>query len=87
LHRRGFTSNFTLLGNRLFCSQTQLFFTGNQFDILEVHSFEDDYLNSGQTIVYAVECVSNAIKGILFQNLNTRTSQDILSKKLRKFWE
>jgi hypothetical protein len=87
LHRRGFTSNFTLLGNRLFCSQTQCFFNGNQFDILEVHSFEDDYLNSGQTIVYAVECVSDAIKGILFQNCNTRTSQEILSKKLRKFWK
>ena len=86
LHQRGFTSNFTLLGNRLFCSQTQRFFNGNQFDIIEVHSFEDGYLNSGQTIVYAIECLSNAIKGILFESCNTHISQEILSKKLRKFW-
>lgn len=87
LHQRGFTSNFTLLGNRLFCSQTQSFFNGNQFDIIEVHSFEDGYLNSEETIVYAIECISNAIKRILFENRGTDISQEILSKKLRKFWK
>jgi hypothetical protein len=87
LHRRGFTSSFTLLGNRLFCAQTQSFFNGNQFDIVEVHSFEEDYQDSGQTIIYAIECISNAIKGILFQNPDIRISQEILSKKLQKFWK
>ena len=87
LHRRGFTSSFTLLGNRLFCAQTQSFFNGNQFNIVEVHSFEEDFLGRGQTIVYAVECISNAIKGILFQNPDIRISQEILSKKLQKFWK
>ena len=87
LHRRGFTSSFTLLGNRLFCAQTQSFFNGNQFNIVEVHSFEEDFLDSGQTIVYAIECLSNAIKGILFESSNTHISQEILSKKLQKFWK
>jgi hypothetical protein len=87
LHRRGFTSSFTLLGKRLFCAQTQSFFNGNQFDIVEVHSFEEDYPDSGQTIVYAIECISNAIKGILFQSPDVRNSQEILSKKLQKFWK
>jgi hypothetical protein len=87
LHRRGFTSNFMLLGNRLFCAQTKCFFSGNQFDILEVHSFEEGCLNNEQTLVYAIECVSSAIKGILFENLNSRISREMLSKKLRKFWK
>jgi hypothetical protein len=52
-----------------------------------VHSFEEDYPDSGQTIVYAIECISNAIKGILFQSPDVRNSQEILSKKLQKFWK
>jgi len=40
LHQCGFTSNFTLLGNRLFYSQTQRFFNGSQFDIIEIHSLK-----------------------------------------------
>jgi len=87
LHRRGFTSNFTLLGDRLFCPQTQSFFNGNQFEIIEVHSFDEDYMSNGQTIVYAVECISNAIRGILFQNPDFSISREMLSKKLRKFWK
>lgn len=87
LHKRGFTSDFILLNNRLFCTQTQHFFCSNGFDILEVHSFDDDYLHKEQTVVYAIECLVNTIKGILFENPNDYDKHDILLKKLSKFWK
>jgi hypothetical protein len=87
LHNRGFTSDFILLGDRLLCTQTQCFFSSNEFDIIEVHSFEDDYSDKHQTVVYAIECLANTIKGILFQNPNPFNKQNIVLTKLRKFWK
>ena len=87
LHLRGFTSSFTLIGNRLFCSQTQCFFKGDQFDIMEIHRFEEGYLDNEQTIVYAIECFSKKIKGVLFENADSQISKETLKKKLSKFWK
>ncbi len=87
LHHRGFTSNFTLLGNQLFCAQTQSFFSSHEFDIIEVHSFDDDDSYKKQTFVYAIECFANTIKGVLFETPGEYMKQDIVFKKLRKFWK
>ncbi|HEX5555926.1 MAG TPA: hypothetical protein VFX43_21965 [Chitinophagaceae bacterium] len=87
LHRRGFISDFVLLDNSLFCAQTRHFFNTDEFNILEVHSFGDDYSDKMPTVVYAIECRSNTIKGILFQNPDYSYKQAIFSKKLRQFWK
>lgn len=86
LHRRGFTLEFVLFDNRLFCAQTRHFFKSNEFNILEVYSFEDDNSDKILTVVYAIECLANTIKGILFQNPDYSYKQDTFFKKLRKFW-
>lgn len=86
LHRRGFTLDFALLDKRLFCAKTLRFFNSSEFEILEVYSFEDDYLDKEQTVIYAIECLGNAARGILFQNPHHSYKEDIVLKKLRKFW-
>lgn len=86
LQSRGFTSNFCLLGNRLFCIQTNSFFSSNQFDVLEIHSFDNEPLNKSQTIIYAIECITNRIKGLLLENLKPQEATGALTEKLRKFW-
>ena len=84
LQSRGFTSDFSLLGQRLFCSQTKCFFSSDQFEVIEIYGFDDAYPDKEQTTVYAIECFTNSIKGILFQSHNER---DVLLLKLRKFWK
>jgi hypothetical protein len=86
LHQRGFLSEFVLLDDQLFCAQMKQFFCGDEFDVLEVYSFEDDRADRGQTVVYAIECVTNAIKGLLFQNSCPKEPY-LLARKLRKFWK
>lgn len=87
LQSRGFTSDFNLLGNRLFCLQTKSFFSSNQFDVLEIYSFDDEHLNKPQTVVYAIECFTNTMKGILLENVKTQDEKGVLITKLRKFWK
>ena len=87
LHQRGFTSYFILLGNQLFCAKTQRFISSTDFEILEVHSFDDSYSDREQTFVYAIECFAKTIKGVLFHNDDTHYKKEILAKKLRKFWK
>lgn len=86
LRQRGFTSEFVLLDNRLFCVQTKQFFCGDEFDILEVYSFESDRSDREQTVVLAVECMA-AIKGLLFQNSCRDEEPYVIIRKLRKFWK
>lgn len=87
LHQRGFTSDFIVLGNRLFCAQKQCFFNDNDFDILEVHSFDGDYSQKGEIVVLAIECFENEVKGILCQNQLPFYQQDVVFEKLGKFWK
>ncbi|MEP6465874.1 MAG: hypothetical protein ABJB05_06195 [Parafilimonas sp.] len=85
LQDRGFTSDFSLLGSRLFCAQMKCFFNSDQFDVIEVHSFESEQSNKEETIVYAIECFANAVKGILFERNSNH--QNVIVTKLRKFWK
>ena len=85
LLQRGFTSDFILIDNRLFCKQTLSFFNGNEFDICEVHSFEKEYPGNDQIVVYAIECSANTVKGVLFQIPGSIAREEIIFTKLRKF--
>ena len=85
LQNRGFNADFSLLGNRLFCAQTKSFFNSDQFDVLEVYSFDNEISNREETTVYAIECFTNTVKGILCQNNSNH--QSVLAAKLRKFWK
>jgi hypothetical protein len=85
LQNRGFTSEFSLLGNRLFCPQTKSFFSADQFDVIEIYGFDDEHSEKEETIVYAIECFANSIKGILCQNNSNH--QAVLVTKLHKFWK
>ena len=85
LQDRGFTCHFALLGDELFCAQTNCFFNGYQFDVLEIYSFENERSYKDETLIYAIECYENTIKGILFENIGA--AQNVLSVKLRKFWK
>lgn len=86
LHQRGFISEFVLLDDQLFCTQRKQFFGGDEFDVLEVYSFEDDRTDSSQTVVYAIESVTHAMKGLLWQN-SCPKKPHLLVRKLRKFWK
>src|ERR1700759_1761561 len=86
LHQRGYSADFNLLGNRLFCSQTKSYLHLNEFDVLEVYRFEDGLRPRGETIVYGIEGLH--IKGILFQTslaLGT-IGHEVLMRKIKKFW-
>lgn len=87
LQKRGFTSDFIFLNDQLFCAKTRCFFSSNEFDILEVHRFDDNQIGDGQTIVYAIECLKNNIRGILFQSVGATEMSRTFFKKLGKFWK
>ena len=82
LQDRGFTLEFSLLGSRLFCSRTRSFFSSDHFDVLEIHSFDDNDSND-ETVIYAIECVCDNTKGILFES---NRNLNLLNSKLKKFW-
>ncbi|HVX26188.1 MAG TPA: hypothetical protein VHB70_07585 [Parafilimonas sp.] len=84
LQSRGFTSDFNLLGDHLFCAQTKSFFSCDQFDILEVHALDDEYSTNHAIVIYAIECFTGTLKGILFNNNNMM--QPLISK-IKKFWK
>lgn len=85
LQNRGFTMDFNLLGNRLFCPQTKSFINSDEFDVVEMYSFEDDRVNLEETVLYAIECFAFAAKGILQETAHDNTS--ILLSKIKKFWK
>ena len=85
LLQRGFTADFILIDSRLFCKQTLCFFNANEFDIREVHSFENEHPGNDQIVVYAIECLANTVKGVLFQNPGAINREEVILTKLRKF--
>ena len=89
LHERGYSADFNVIGNRLFCSQTKSYLKMNEFEVLEVYRFEDGLRTRGESIVYGIEGLGIKIKGILFQTSLALGSigQDILTQKIRKFWK
>ena len=85
LQRRGFTSDFSVLDGRLFCSQQQSFIENEQYDILEVHSFDNETSENGETILYGIEWFSSAVRGILL--ISKPDINNVPACKLKRFWK
>lgn len=87
LQDRGFTADFSLVNDRLFCSQSKQFFEPKQFDIVEIYRFDGDYYYSEETLIYAIECYS-LTKGIFFQPLHRSAGNPHLAlvQKFKRLW-
>jgi hypothetical protein len=62
LQSRGYASDFSLIGNRLFSTQQQLFLRDGEFDVLEMYHFPG-------TLIYGIESRQYGVKGILLKKL------------------
>jgi hypothetical protein len=67
LQSRGYSFDFSLLHNKLFCAQQKRFFGLEDFDILEQYSFQPDDATGKKTLVYGIESLSFGLKGILLK--------------------
>ena len=87
LQKRGFHASYNLLGAQIFCPQTRSLFDTNQFEVIEMHTFDYDLFDGQETVVYGIECIDQ--KGILLQvsNRSSNIQNDILIKKISKFWK
>jgi hypothetical protein len=70
LQARGFSLDFSLMGNKLLCAQEQCYLGAEEFDVLEMYCFHDDGLSQDETVVYAIESLSGPQKGILLNSGN-----------------
>jgi hypothetical protein len=85
LQNRGFTFDFSIIGDHLFCVQTKCFINSDQFDIVEIHIFDHEISGNKQTVLYAIEWFANAMKGILLEN--SYKNPEMLLTKVKKFWK
>jgi len=88
LQARGFSKDFSLIGNKLLCVQEQCYMRAEEFDVLEIYCFDAGGATRDGTAIYAIESLSPPLKGILLNSGNqTRTQLPmILARKIRKFW-
>ena len=68
LQARGFLLDFCLIGNQLLCAQEQCYLGAEEFDVLEMYRFPAGGLSQNETVVYAIESLSRALKGILLKS-------------------
>ena len=86
LQKRGFSSDFVVMDNQLFCAQQKIFLGNDEFDINEVYSFP--HTNSRhETILLGITSEQHALKGILLtQPAHNPSVPNVLFKKMGKFW-
>lgn len=84
LQTRGFTHDFTWLEGKLFCSQLKCFLTNEDFEVIEMHSFDNTIRTSRDTVLYAIESSVGCVKGILLESLSGK--ENVLGCKLKRFW-
>ena len=87
LQKRGYSSDFVVMDNLLFCTQQKLFLRNDEFDINEVHSFPHSS-SRNETILFGIVSEQHAIKGILLTQpaSNKSSMPSVLFKKMGKFW-
>jgi hypothetical protein len=88
LQKRGYSSDFVVMDNQLFCAQHKIFLGHDEFDINEVYSFHPKDSRQ-ETVLYGITSEQHAIKGILLTQPSSHTSSSvppILFKKMGKFW-
>lgn len=64
LKQRGYTIDFNLEAERIFCDKTPLSLTSKDFEITEVYRFEGDSDPADEAAVYAIESKKGQ-KGVL----------------------
>lgn len=65
LQKKGFTYDFNLRQDCIYCSSEQQSFQPHEFEIREVHRFEEMSDPSENAVVYAIESPGHGIKGTL----------------------
>jgi hypothetical protein len=88
LQSRGFFLDFSLIGNKLLCTQEQCYLGPEEFEVLEMYSFHTGGPPRNEVVVYAIESLSRPLKGILLNSGCHKKAEvpQILSRKIRKFW-
>jgi len=88
LQARGFFLDFSIIGNKLLCAQEKCYLGAEEFDVLEMYSFQVDCPGRVDTVVYAIESLSRSLNGILLNPGSPSPTKvpPILSMKIRKFW-
>ena len=88
LQARGFSIDFNLIDDKLFCVQEQCYLGAEDFEVLEMHRFYAIGATCNETVVYGIEAISRALRGILLNSCNHSLAQvpPILYGKIRKFW-
>jgi hypothetical protein len=65
LQARGFSNDFCLLEEQLFCMQQNRALRNSEFNILETWYFPKGKLISQDMMLYGIECPDHYLKGIL----------------------
>jgi hypothetical protein len=65
LQKRGYTHDFNLEKEWLFCKQNQCRLRADEFEIDEVYRFEGETDPGDENIVYAISAKNQDLKGIL----------------------
>jgi hypothetical protein len=65
LNNEGYTKDFNLLPNCLFCQMDEIRLFPDEFEIDKYYRFENDTDPADQSIVYAISSIKNNLKGTL----------------------
>jgi hypothetical protein len=84
LQARGFSNDFCLLEEQLFCMQQNRALRNSEFNILETWYFPKGKLISQDMMLYGIECPDHYLKGILHITAKQHVSvmPEILHRKL-----
>lgn len=70
LNTKGYSQNFSLTPQGLYCPLTQQIFTADQLQIVEFHRFEGDSNMEDMAILYVIQSSSDC-KGVLIDAFGT----------------
>ena len=88
LQSRGFYYDFCLVKDKLFCAQKNNFLREDEFNIIEMYSFQCHGKLRSETVIYGIECLQYYMKGILLNSIKKHTEElpSIVMKKISRFW-
>ncbi len=71
LKKRGYVLDFNINFDQLKCLQNDRCLSPSEFEITEVYRFEGDTNPSDEDVVYAVESLDGALKGVITSAFGT----------------
>jgi len=83
LKKRGFTYDFNVQEDKLYCSEKHCSFNPDEFEVIEFHRFEGESNPADSSIVYAIQSEKNNIKGVLvnaFGAYSDSSTSNLISK-------